>query len=437
MDRSTVLGGGTAASGAAAGLSPSFSLPMRHMLLGLAGFAVFAADLLAQSLHLAEGSLLGPSGVALTHLLTLGSLLSFTMGAVYQLSSVAFLIPIAPERTARLNFWVYAVAVGGLIASMATWWKPGLVLFGTLATLTVGAYAGIVTASLKRARTRDAMYRFVRSAHGYLPLAVAAAWLLIVAPYVPWLRDMTRELLITHIVLAAGGFFTLLIMGFSFKLLPMFTLSHGFLNHGRDWTLGLAHAAVWLVIGGAWGHSLWIMGAGAGAALAAFALHLFHLGEILRTRLRKELEPPIRAAAGAAGAGLTGAGLVMVQLGGGRFSGWAGLVAFYLLGWITFTVMGYAYKIVPFLIWTRRYSKRAGKETVPLIGDLIAPDQARPVLAAFAAGLVIFSLGIAGAWRGMTIGGAVLLASALAAFCIQLFGVVDLGKIGKEMRVDD
>ncbi|WP_029422916.1 hypothetical protein [Alicyclobacillus macrosporangiidus] len=113
MERGMPAGG---PGGVVTSQSPPFTVPMRYMLLGMAGFVLFAFDLAAQSIHLSGGGALLPAVIALTHLLTLGSLLSFIMGAVYQLATVAFLIPIASERSARLNFAAGAVAGSIVIA---------------------------------------------------------------------------------------------------------------------------------------------------------------------------------------------------------------------------------------------------------------------------------------------------------------------------------
>lgn len=42
-----------------------------------------------------------------------------------------------------------------------------------------------------------------------------------------------------------------------------------------------------------------------------------------------------------------------------------------LIGWLGQSVVGYLYKIVPFLIWQSRYSALVGKQPVPLMRDLI------------------------------------------------------------------
>jgi hypothetical protein len=42
-------------------------------------------------------------------------------------------------------------------------------------------------------------------------------------------------------------------------------------------------------------------------------------------------------------------------------------------GWISLTVVGMMLKIVPFLVWYRVYSPRAGREPVPTLSQLSSP----------------------------------------------------------------
>lgn len=224
------------------------------MMLGVLGFGLFALDLVAEATHLANAGAFLPSVVALTHLLTLASLLAFVMGAVYQLSTVAFLVSIVAPNIARINFWLYSISVVGLISSMATWWQTGLIVFGSLATLSLYAYAAIVILSLRRSKVGGAMKSFVVSAHVYLILGVSAAWLMILSLRVAGLMNYMTDLLLTHIVFAMGGFFSFLAIGFTFKLLPMFTLSHGFETGRQKWTLLLAHVSLWAILAGVWAH---------------------------------------------------------------------------------------------------------------------------------------------------------------------------------------
>lgn len=416
--------------------SPPFAVPIRYMMLGVICFGLFAIDFSIQSGSIAEGIPGAPNIVALTHVLTLGALLSFVMGAVYQLTTVAFLIPIASVPAARWNFWLYLVAFMGLFGSMSRWWAPGFLIFGFLMVAAIYIYAFVLIASLVRTKIRGAMFGFVVSAHVYLILAVSTAVLLVLADsgVAPSLNTWMGPLLASHIVLAVGGFFTFLVMGFSCKLLPMFTLSHGFATWRQKWTLSLAHVALWIVLTGIWTHVNHLLWVGAVIGTAAFASQVMDIRDIIRKRMRKKVEPPIRGVVTAAVGGILGLCLFMVRLFWAHWeAGWQGVVMFYLLGVVTLAVMGFAYKIVPFLVWSKRYSKPSGKGKPILIPDLINLNWAWPVLIAFGAGLVVLTASAAAGSKPGVVGSCVLISGAIVTFCVQIIKVMEPLKLGKEL----
>ncbi|KUO95374.1 hypothetical protein [Ferroacidibacillus organovorans] len=419
--------------------SPPFSVPIRYMTFGIACFGIFALDLVFQSFHLTHGDPGAPEIVALTHLLTLGSLLSFVMGAVYQLATVAFLIPIATVRVARLNFWLYALSFIGLFYAMSTWWGAGFLLFGSLLVVALFVYAIVMLLSLTRVKAKDVMWGFVVSAHVYLMLAISLAIVLVFGDSVainalsPWMD----RLIATHILLAAGGFFGFLVIGFSYKLFPMFTLAHGYGTKWHKWTLMLAHSAMVFLLLGIWRTVLFSwMGVAAGAC--AVVLHAVSLRSMVRHRMKKKVEAPIHAVIYAVIVGLLALGLFFfASVAGGGQRAWESVVTFYLLGWVTLTMMGYAYKIVPFLIWSKRYSNRKGSGKTPVIADLINVSQSRPVFSSFALGFVTLTVGEIRVWPALSVFGAVLTAFAIVLFCFQMVRVLDLKKLGKELSDRD
>jgi len=414
-----------------------YAIPIRYMMLGVVCFGLFAIDLAFQAGSLAQGNPGAPAIVAVTHLLTLGALLTFVMGAVYQLTTVAFLIPISNVPMARYNFWLYFAALAGLFVSMANWWSLGFLIFGLMMVVSIYIYAIIMIVSLFQTKIRGPMYGFVVSAHAYLILAVSVAVLLVLddSGTLPALNNWMVPLIVSHILLAGGGFFTFLLMGFSFKLLPMFTLSHGFATSRQKWTLTLAHLALWLLIAGVWTHITDLLWGGVLIGVVAFSSQLVDVRGILKKRMRKKIEAPVRAVVASVIGGILGLCLLLGQLLLQRGqAGWQSVVLFYLLGAITFTVMGFAYKIVPFLIWSKRYSKPPGKGKKPiLISDLIHLNQAWPVLIAFALGLITLTVSSAAEWRLGAIVGGVLIALAILTFCIQILRVMDPQKVRKEL----
>ncbi|MCL6592682.1 MAG: hypothetical protein K6T31_01780, partial [Alicyclobacillus sp.] len=338
---------------------------------------------------------------------------------------VAFLVPLAWQRGASWNVVLYGVSITGLIASMAAWWTPGLALFGAGATMAVCVYAVIELLTVHRSAVRGPMRWFVSAAHVYLLAAVLAALLLALAPSVGAFNRWLLPLLATHILLAIGGFFTLLVMGFSLKLLPMFTLAHGYSERWQARAWWAAQLALGLLLAGIWSGWRVLLVLGAAAGWAAFVSQGLQVRDILRKRLRKRTEWPIRGAIAAAGAGSLALLALLVQTGGAfGMAGWTAAVAFDLLGWVTLSVLSYAYKIVPFLVWTARRSHQAKPSGGPLIAQLLPPAQARWPLTGFAAGLSLLAVSSASAWEAGALLGACLLAAALCVICVQLAWVM-------------
>ena len=418
--------------------SPPFTVPMRYMVLGILGFFLFAIDMVFESSRLGQGMPLQPAVVSMTHMLTLGSLLAFVMGAVYQLSTVAFLIPLSNVSVARYNFWLYAVGVIGLISSMAVWWTPGLIVFGSLVTLSLYIFVAVMLMSIRKTTVKGPVVWFIQWAHVYLAAAVTAALLLVVSFAVPVIGTVFQELLWTHIILATGGFFTFLILGFSYKLLPMFTLSHGFSTKRQPWTFAFAQIAIWGLLFGIWSHVGAVTIGGGVFGIATFMNQGLDFRGIYKKRLRRRTEAPMITAMSAIGGGVLAIlGLVVLSFGRQGLAGWQAVVTFYLLGWITLTVMSYAYKIVPFLVWTKRYSVGVEKGKTPLIKDMIDVERARPVFIVFVVGLLLLAVSGGLAFVPGVMIASVLCAVAIVWFCWQLARVLSIRTLGKELMVRD
>jgi hypothetical protein len=420
--------------------APPFSLPLRYMLTGMIGYLLFAVDLVIQSRPLGMGIALMPTVIALTHLLTLGVLLSFVMGAVFQLSTVAFLTPIRSVRTAKLNYWLYLTGVIGLWISMDVWWTKGLLIFGTLATIALYIYSTLVIVSVAKSTVKGAMRGFVISAHAYLMLAVTDVWFLILSFSVPQMTALQTHLLATHILLAVGGFFTFLVIGFSYKLLPMFTLAHGFAVHRQKYTFILLHGALWICIIGSWVNfwidATWLFVIGGLSAGAGFCIEIIDIREIYKKRMRKKPEYPIRMLFVSFSLGGIGC-LLLATLAGmhASINEWQSLITFYMLGLIAFTIMNYAYKIVPFLIWTNRYGPKAGQTKVRLMADLLDLRKSTYAYVPFIIGLLVVVASVQFQLTTGAVIGCIFLAIAIVIFASQMLYVLDVRKIPADLRV--
>ena len=132
------------------------------------------------------------------------------------------------------------------------------------------------------------------------------------------------------------------------------------LFHGVDESaLGLF---LWAANLGLWGLAF---GEGLGylLLLLAYGLALYDAYRILKNRMKRALDIGVRHYL----AGLFFLGLALLAL---PFHPEAAALWF-ALGFVGLVVTGMLYKILPFLVWTHRYAKRAGKEKVPLLKEML------------------------------------------------------------------
>ena len=216
------------------------------------------------------------------------------------------------------------------------------------------------------------MAAFVLSALACLLLTITAGFLL------AWNLAFGEtfdhvSILLSHMTLGLAGWFTLLIMGLSYKMVPMFSLSHGFTNKWTD-------PALYHVFNRACGHDYFLLGSFAN--IRAVGLLLLFIGygffaldmkEILTKRVKKKLDKPFSFSITAIWNGLI---LHFIALLAALFdlnseNVWGWIIYLYMMTWIIFSMLGYLYKIVPFLVWTHKYSEKVGKEKVPTLKEMM------------------------------------------------------------------
>src|SRR5699024_3717964 len=156
----------------------------------------------------------------------LGFAVMICMGAMYQLFSVSFLTPMWNQTFGVFQF---IVTVIGFIAFAVLLGLnvPFAVYGGMIAVIGVLMFIFQMLKTLTAQKEKNVMSYFVMGALTALTLAIIAgfilAWNLSFSSIVP-----QENMVFTHITLKVAEWFTLLIFGFSYKLIPMFSLSHGF-----------------------------------------------------------------------------------------------------------------------------------------------------------------------------------------------------------------
>ncbi len=348
------------------------SIPLPFLLTGItaaACFGVFLPWTIAQA-RLAPDF---PHVLALVHMLTLGWLTMSIMGASLQLVPVILAAPLYATRFLR---WQYPLYVSGVILLLSGFWwmQPWLMIAGgTLVVLAILHYICVLAITFAHASTRSLTVRYLIASLTYLGIVVSIGLTMALDFQFNFLGAGSDRLLLTHITLGLIGWLTCTLIGVSYTLTRMFALVHGQSDR-------IGHIIFWLLNGGICGLALgfsliWQPLTIVGGLVLISAIWLFGYDYIhmLRARHRKLLDVTQYHTITA----VVYLVLVVPLAIAAVFFGWhqpSILVALALatfIGWLGQSIIGYLYKIVPFLIWHDRYGPLVGRQRVPLMREMV------------------------------------------------------------------
>jgi hypothetical protein len=388
--------------------------------------------------------------IAATHLFVLGWICTIVMGAMYQLVPVALETKLYSERLAAVQFLFHLVGFVGMVWMFWTWNMKQVGHFGAVLTVGVGLFAYNIARTLLRVPRWNVIATSVACALGWLSLAVCAGLTIAIGKctyeaastlsagnpfgmFLHGLQSVARfaarfdqiSAMHAHAHLGAVGVFIMLIVGISYKLVPMFTLSE--VQH--RWR---AAVSVLLLNGGLLGSFFAILLrhpsklAFALLAVAGLACYGIEMAAILRARKRRTLDWGIRYFLTAIGLlaplsllalVLSWPGLKLTQL-TGQLENVYGVMG--LLGVVSFAIIGMFYKIIPFLVWYGSYSRQIGLSKVPSLADLYSATLQALGYWAYLAGLAVTAVAIVLANAAAVRCGAVLLAFSLGTLAVNV-----------------
>lgn len=342
-----------------------FALPARYLLLGPAALA--GAHL---TLALRPGLLLGhvaqPAMLAVVHAITLGFATLVFVGAMHQLLPVLIDARLWSVALGHATFAALAGGAATVVAGFALGYRPWVLgTGGGLVLLALALFLTNVLATARRARRRSPVGHAIVAASAYLlATALLGTWIAL-ARTVPGLAAPLGYATPLHLGLGLFGAFFLAIVGAGHRLLAMFVLTHGVGPARVAWAAGLVHAAMASLALAAFAR--WPLGWLALALIAAAAaLYLVDLGRIVRRRVRRSIERPMRTY-------LAGAAFLPLAAALALAGRWPAAVAAVLAGFLTLAIAGMLGKIVAFLTWQHRYAARVGFEAVPMLRDMTRP----------------------------------------------------------------
>jgi len=422
--------------------APSVTLPLRFMVTGMLALLVGVSLLVLRPVMLATYHY-NQYVIATTHLFVLGWICTIVMGAMYQLVPVALETKLYSEKLAAWQFAFHLVGFTGMVWMFWTWNMKQVGHFGSVLLVGVGLFVYNIARTLLRVPRWNVIATAVASALVWLSLAVSVGLTLAVGkcsyeaasgpasggPLGVFLHGLKAIAAFTarfdqigamhaHAHLGVVGVFIMLIVGISYKLVPMFTLSD--IQSSRR-----ARASVTLLNAGLLGVFVAILlrhplkFAFALLVVAGLACYGLEIVAILRARKRRSLDWGLKsfltaisllAPLSILALVLSWPGLPLTTL-TGRLENVYGFLG--LAGVVSFAIMGMFYKIIPFLVWYGSYSTQIGLRKVPSLADLYSP-------ALQAAGYWTYLAGLAATTIAILLGNAAAVAGACVLLALSL-----------------
>jgi hypothetical protein len=381
--------------------SSLYQLVVTHYLLAACSFLAMAVMLWIASEDL-NGHYFHPKLLAITHTAALGWATLIIFGACYQLLPVILETTLYSIKLSWLSLGLFFI---GLIFLVFSFWifEPGIIMQIASVFLLVGIVFFVLNMVLtaKQVKNQNIYQEFMVTASIWL-LATAILGLLMVFNFrYPFLPKDHLQFLKMHAHMGIGGWFLLLIMGASAKLIPMFLVSTKqpvkYLNVAYylinislllflidTYYAGINFKTYFIALIAACGITAWL----------AYVL------ECVFSRMRKTVDLPIWHT-------LLSFILLVVALIvlpfiiyhqlkenplAIRNSNLYGTLL--LMGWITALILGQTFKTLPYIAWVKHYEHLTGKGNIPLPANLYNNGLLKVQLVVFSLFCLIFYVGL-------------------------------------------
>lgn len=361
--------------------APPLSIPMSFFLTAPISLAAGGVVVALES-QTALATRWAPSAAAAVHFGTLGCLAMTMFGALYQMLPV---VAGAPVPAVRLAHAVHAMLVLGTLSLVAGFTRGSTFAFelasGLLALAFVCFLIPAGTAALRAKVKLDTVPGMRLVLPALLTVVGLGLEMALGRAGHGYVADLPRHHL-AHVGLGIVCWIGGLIVPISWQVVPMFYLTEPYPRWARLGSLiGLGGSTlatlVSLFVPGLTTSTLAIACTLAPAAFVVFALHPALTVLRIRKRRRRRVGESVRFWLVAMGTAplVLAAGVAGFFLPDPRYVQLFGWLA--LVGWSTMIVHGMLTRIVPFLAWFHRFSKRLGEPGVPSMRELLPDARAR------------------------------------------------------------
>ncbi len=364
-------------------MSPSYKMVRKYFIASIFEFVLltFMMFINADSIkgfHF-QSKLLG-----LTHIATLGWITMIIFGAMFQLVPVVLQVKLFSEKLAEAQFWIFLFGLTGMVLFFFKFDTFFLAIFASLVSLAMLIFIFNITMSIIKVKEWNITGTYIAAALVYLFFTVVAGIMMAINLYHPYFKTNHLEYLKLHAHLAFIGWVSMVIMGVSYKLIPMFSLSHGFSLKPAKWTFGFINAGLILMTVEYHLPERTIMLPIATLLIAVGnIIFLYQVYLIMKSRVRKILDVGLTYTMVSFGmmfiATALGVFLVFENFLKPEYLSKLVLVYGYLIlfGYFSLIIVGQMYKIVPFLVWFHKFSAKVGLEPVPMLKDMFNENYAK------------------------------------------------------------
>ena len=355
--------------------TPPFKVVRQYFIIATIAF-ILLNGLMLFSYQYIQGYHFQPRLLSFVHIGVLGWATMIIMGAMTQLVPVILETSLYSVRIARWGLWLYLFGVAGIAGHfwLLAGGAKGMALVAITAFLAIILFVANIGFTLRKVKTINITVVHIIAAIIYLATVATFGLLLGLNLSFPFLRGNHLHYLPLHAAIGFAGWFSMVIMGVCYKLLPMCSTSY----HYRTWP---GWTAFWLVNIGILGIVVeFILGNPFYSAVliaAGLLMFSYQVWLIMAGRMRKTLDLGLRHTMLAYGyLPITALLGLYIALNYGIPVVRQRVILIFgftvIFGCITFLVIGMMYKIVPFLVWFHKYSDKVGKEKVPLLKDMFS-----------------------------------------------------------------
>lgn len=374
-------------------IKPS-NLAVRFFAVAVVYFAIAATLGLLISTGTASRIFPATVSIAYVHAVTLGWFSITIMGAMYQLVPTLLGKKIYSQKLANIQFWLINIGVAGIFISLIFGANKPFIFFAFITTSASYLFAFIIYMTMKGNKLELTLRFFTVSIIYFFGTVTLGVFIATGKAFFIFPGNVKSA----HFHLGLLGWVSMTIMGAMYQMFPMISLRE---LHSKK----IGSISFWLMAIGVLGFLFGflfrlteVIVLSGGMVTLAVYLFIYNLFKTLRKEVKfkdQKMDLSVKFFISAIIYFLFAISLGMLL----PFKSLPSSVIvsqnqITFLGWISMTIMGAMYHLVPMLVWMSKYAGKIGEESIPTIKDLYSERLANLVFYSINIGIlgVVFSL---------------------------------------------